>query len=336
MTGSPLLKGWVLSISLHSVVIAGAMWSVTERYSQSPEQAFRMDVTLVEDSGPGEVQAPVQVEADTEGEAAPESRLKSPSPPQESQKSVEQPVAEAAVPPRNVSRVLAPVAPPVENAMRIRERVVGRERAQGVIKPVDSVKATGMPLVTAVAEEEASLVSTAGVNTQVASILSQPSSAARSLDAVTQETASDVSVRGDEMVPPPIPREEGAQPMPSNSVLAAPSTKTDVRKTDVRKPDFRKSDLRWLANTMHRRITERKRYPRAARDHHWEGKVVLRAVIGQDGHLAELSLQRSSGYDLLDQEAMDLVRQVCPLPLERTLGRPRVVMYVPITYALEN
>ena len=81
-------------------------------------------------------------------------------------------------------------------------------------------------------------------------------------------------------------------------------------------------------------MAESKRYPFAARVSRMEGKVVLRAVIREDGHLSAVSVKRSSGYDILDRDAMELIRNVCPLPMEQGLGRPQVVMHIPITYSL--
>jgi protein TonB len=95
-----------------------------------------------------------------------------------------------------------------------------------------------------------------------------------------------------------------------------------------------KADYGWLAKSLWQRVAELKRYPHRARLNHWEGKVVLRAVIREDGHLEHLALHESSGYEELDDAAMELVREACPLHLTQPLGRPQVVVQVPITYAL--
>jgi protein TonB len=95
-----------------------------------------------------------------------------------------------------------------------------------------------------------------------------------------------------------------------------------------------KSDYSWLAESLWRRVVELKRYPHEARLNRWEGKVVLKAVIRKDGHLGDLQIEKSSGYDILDQDAMELVRKACPLHLKHPLGRPEVVVQIPINYAL--
>jgi len=79
-----------------------------------------------------------------------------------------------------------------------------------------------------------------------------------------------------------------------------------------------------------------KRYPRLARLHGWEGKVLVRTVIREGGHLAEHSVVEGSGHPVLDQEALDLVKQVFPLALAHPLGQPEVVVDVPIQYRIEE
>jgi protein TonB len=97
-----------------------------------------------------------------------------------------------------------------------------------------------------------------------------------------------------------------------------------------------KKDFGWLAKTLWDRVVHLKRYPHAARMHHIEGRVVVRAVIREDGHLVEAAVLQSSGHEVLDHDALEIVRRACPLKLARELGRPEVVVQVPISYKLEN
>lgn len=97
-----------------------------------------------------------------------------------------------------------------------------------------------------------------------------------------------------------------------------------------------KVDHGWLAESLGRRLAELKRYPSTARLNGWEGKVVLRAVIRADGHLSEVKVHRSSGYDALDNAAMEAIRLVCPLHMHQPLGTSEVAVYVPIVYSLAS
>lgn len=95
-----------------------------------------------------------------------------------------------------------------------------------------------------------------------------------------------------------------------------------------------KVDYGWLAESLRRRLAELKRYPSAARLNGWEGKVVLRAVIRADGHLSEVKVHRSSGYESLDNAAMEAIRLVCPLHMTKAIGAAEVAVYVPMVYSL--
>lgn len=79
-----------------------------------------------------------------------------------------------------------------------------------------------------------------------------------------------------------------------------------------------------------------KRYPQQARINHWEGKVILRAVIREDGELLDLDIARSSGHSVLDEEAVASVRQAFPIILPRALGKPQVALQIPISYQLDR
>jgi protein TonB len=52
-----------------------------------------------------------------------------------------------------------------------------------------------------------------------------------------------------------------------------------------------------------------KRYPRVAMDNNWEGDVVVRMAVGANGALSGLSIRSSSGYAVLDQQALEMFRK---------------------------
>jgi len=97
-----------------------------------------------------------------------------------------------------------------------------------------------------------------------------------------------------------------------------------------------KVDNRWLAESLWRRVAELKRYPNSARMNGQEGKVILKAVIRSDGQLADVFVQESSGYSALDEAAMEAVRLACPLYMKHAIGKPQIVVSLPIVYSLVN
>jgi len=97
-----------------------------------------------------------------------------------------------------------------------------------------------------------------------------------------------------------------------------------------------KIDHRWLAESLWRRVAELKRYPNSARMNGQEGKVVLKAVIRSDGQLADVSVQKSSGHSVLDAAAIEAVKLACPLHMKHAIGKPQIVVSLPIVYSLAN
>ncbi|BFU90174.1 MAG: hypothetical protein NTAFB01_13610 [Nitrospira sp.] len=96
------------------------------------------------------------------------------------------------------------------------------------------------------------------------------------------------------------------------------------------------ADYGWLGDMVRKRIEELKHYPRIARENHWEGRVVVQAVIKADGTVGDLSVAESSGHALLDEEALVVMRKASPLTLKHQLEKSQITILVPISYRLEG
>lgn len=93
---------------------------------------------------------------------------------------------------------------------------------------------------------------------------------------------------------------------------------------------------RWLAESLWRRVAELKRYPSSARLNGQEGKVILKAVIRSDGELPDVFVQKSSGYSALDAAAIEAVKLAYPLEMKHAIGKPQIVVSLPIVYSLAS
>jgi periplasmic protein TonB len=69
-------------------------------------------------------------------------------------------------------------------------------------------------------------------------------------------------------------------------------------------------------------------YPDRARRMGWEGKVLLSFIITLDGSIKEPKIIQSSGFEVLDKNAADTVKETAPFP------KPPVeaLLIIPITY----
>lgn len=77
------------------------------------------------------------------------------------------------------------------------------------------------------------------------------------------------------------------------------------------------------------------RYPRLAQMRQWQGTTILQLEFAADGRLVESRVLSSSGHDVLDRQALDMLRAALPLPSPPAAlaGRPLVVN-VPVVFRL--
>jgi protein TonB len=98
-------------------------------------------------------------------------------------------------------------------------------------------------------------------------------------------------------------------PQPQPRVMAAPAPAPAPRAAP--QPDAASLAAQYRAALM-AEAARYKRYPRFARDNGWEGRVEVRLAIGADGAIASLSVARGTGYAILDQQALEMLRSAKP------------------------
>ena len=72
-------------------------------------------------------------------------------------------------------------------------------------------------------------------------------------------------------------------------------------------------------------------------DNNWEGQAEIRLVIGADGAIASISIKTRSGFDVLDQQALEMIRKAKPaatIPAQLR-GKPFTVD-VPVLFSLKE
>ncbi len=74
-------------------------------------------------------------------------------------------------------------------------------------------------------------------------------------------------------------------------------------------------------------------YPEPALRQGMQGKLILEFVILGDGHLEKTRLIRSSGFSVLDQEALRAVQAAAPFrPIPSSIGKPRLEVIASFEY----
>ena len=78
-------------------------------------------------------------------------------------------------------------------------------------------------------------------------------------------------------------------------------------------------------------------YPELARRRGWEGLVMLAVKVASDGQLQQIRVARSSGFAILDDSALQSLRQVDRLSEAATLLNGRqLAMQIPVIYRLQG
>jgi len=98
---------------------------------------------------------------------------------------------------------------------------------------------------------------------------------------------------------------------------------------------------RWLTATYSRQLSTQikryQKYPLVAQRRGWEGTAEVLLKIAADGRVIEIALGKSSGHEVLDREALEMVRRASPLPQapQQLRGRELTVT-VPIVFRLQD
>jgi periplasmic protein TonB len=80
-----------------------------------------------------------------------------------------------------------------------------------------------------------------------------------------------------------------------------------------------------------------KRYPAIAMEKGWQGRVEVHMVIGANGMLASASIKTGSGHDILDNQALDMLKKgKTTVPIPASLRGREFSIDVPVIFNLDN
>jgi len=148
-----------------------------------------------------------------------------------------------------------------------------------------------------------------------------------------------------EKIEEPIPQDvipkEDAVPIyeePIQEPVQEVTPRVDQEKIEREKKQLqqRKMDaVELFTNNLAFHISKYKKYPRIAMRRNWQGLVLVRMVMLDNGNIQSLSIEKSSGYEVLDNEAMKMIERAKPLPKPPDiLAGDEVNIYVPVSFAL--
>lgn len=119
------------------------------------------------------------------------------------------------------------------------------------------------------------------------------------------------------------------EPFATKPLLPAMIEETQISKEDLLGLE------NGFASLIRERIAAAKTYPTAARQAGQEGKVLVAFVLDKDGHILDLSVQRSSGHEKLDEAAVEAVKKAASFPpIPEKLKRETMSFKLPISFNL--
>jgi protein TonB len=84
-------------------------------------------------------------------------------------------------------------------------------------------------------------------------------------------------------------------------------------------------------------VAAHQRYPRLAQMRQWQGTALLQLELALDGQLQSVRVLSSSGHEILDRQAIDMVRAAVPLPpLPANLAGRSLTVDVPVVFRLAS
>lgn len=152
-----------------------------------------------------------------------------------------------------------------------------------------------------------------------------------------------VVVHKEPTAPPP-----STPPAPSTPEVIAAAPKADASPPAVvapppppPKPTVSTAEINQAhenyGNTLWSAISKFKKYPRIAQTRGWQGETVIELSLDADGKLKSKKVVKSSGYDILDQQGLEMVEKALPFPEPpEALRNGSFTIRVPIPFKLEQ
>ena len=124
------------------------------------------------------------------------------------------------------------------------------------------------------------------------------------------------------------------QPAPVATVQPSPVVAPQPKAVDESRE---RSLIEQYQRIISARIKQYEEYPAVAKRRHWEGTTVVQLRLTPEGKVTDISVVEKSGYDVLDEAAMKMIRNASPLPPppEGLRGRDHTVL-VPIKFRLDS
>ena len=129
--------------------------------------------------------------------------------------------------------------------------------------------------------------------------------------------------------PPPLPQPQSAPLAPPAPSAPAATPQIPTNSSPAARASWQAQLVAWLEKY--------KRYPRMAQEQRQQGVVHLRFTIDREGKVLASEINKSSGFELLDEEVLALIQRAQPVPAPppEVTGN-RIEMLVPVSFSLRK
>ena len=87
-----------------------------------------------------------------------------------------------------------------------------------------------------------------------------------------------------------------------------------------------------ISRRVRSQVREDVDYPRIARQKGWEGTTQVRLQFGADGKVKSFTVGGSSGYEMLDEKAIEIIKRIQLPPIPDALRSQEFTVQVPIVF----
>ena len=126
-----------------------------------------------------------------------------------------------------------------------------------------------------------------------------------------------------------------AQPTPKE-VAPAPPAETVSKIPNIVPQEQLTQHLESYSSLLANAIAKYKQYPKIAQMRGWQGTVIADLEIDSKGTVISIKIKKSSTYEVLDNEALEMIRKASPFPAPpESLRGKNFNVLVPISIKLE-
>ncbi|MCW9012976.1 MAG: TonB family protein [Gammaproteobacteria bacterium] len=120
--------------------------------------------------------------------------------------------------------------------------------------------------------------------------------------------------------------------------IAAANNDRKITATTTTQENSRSSiDTTKITSILNTELSRYFHYPRAAQRRNWQGQVLLEFIILSDGDISQIKVNKSSGYSILDNAAMEALNKIEQrTQLALAINGHKLAQVLPVTYRLIN